>query len=227
MKRTTQINQETFRKSWRTYRLAPLAVAVSAVLLVAGCEQHDQTVTMYQNADDCSQAHPSMAEQCQTSYKQAQQEAIKTAPKYATQADCVAEFGEGQCTATPTSANSGTEQTAQTQQSGGSWMPLLAGYMMGRMMSGGFAQQPLFTSKTANSPMNGKFVDATGRSLGPATYGRTTKVDKSAMAPKPVTTKTITRGGFGETVAKQNTLNRSSSATSRPNSRSSSRTMGG
>lgn len=43
------------------------------------------------------------------------------------------------------------ENQAQAQQSSGSfWMPLMAGYMMGRLMGGGagFAQQPLFSSKT-------------------------------------------------------------------------------
>lgn len=56
------------------------------------------------------------------------------------------------------------EAQAQPQQSGSFWMPLMAGYMMGRMMGGGaYNQQPLFSSKSAASPANGKFVDATGK----------------------------------------------------------------
>lgn len=39
MKRTQNINQETFRKSWRSYRLAPVALAISAVFMLAGCEK--------------------------------------------------------------------------------------------------------------------------------------------------------------------------------------------
>jgi uncharacterized protein YgiB involved in biofilm formation len=40
------------------------------------------------------------------------------------------------------------ENQAQAQSSGSFWMPLMAGYMMGRMMGGGMgAQQPLFSSK--------------------------------------------------------------------------------
>jgi uncharacterized protein YgiB involved in biofilm formation len=103
-------------------------------------------------------------------------------------------------------------------------MPLMAGYMMGRMMGGGagFAQQPLFSPKTPNSPANGQFVDASGRNYGNATSGKTMTVPKTAMAPKPTTTSTITRGGFGETVAKQNSMQRSSSA-----SGTSSRSLGG
>lgn len=46
-------------------------------------------------------------------------------------------------------------------------MPLMAGYMMGRLMGGGagFAQQPLFSSKNPASPAYGKYTDATGKTM--------------------------------------------------------------
>ncbi|PIJ49481.1 hypothetical protein BL250_12925 [Erwinia sp. OLTSP20] len=205
MKRTRTINYAAFRKSWSARHLTPVALAISAVFMLAGCEQSDETVSMYQNADDCSKANPGQSEQCKTSYNNALKEAEKTAPKYASREDCVAEFGEGQC-----------QPASQASAGGGSfWMPLMAGYMMGRMMGGGYAQQPLFTSRNPASPANGKFVDATGRSYGSATSGRTTSVAKSALTPKPPTTTTVTRGGFGETVAKQATMSRSSATSSR------------
>ena len=228
MKRTKNINQNAFRKSWRSYRLAPVAVAVSAVFMLSACEESDETVSLYTNAQDCSQANPSQAEQCTIAYNNALQEAAKTAPKYATQADCIAEFGESMCTQAPAQAGiAGTsstegEQTAQAQSGGSMWMPLMMGYMMGRMMGGSAASQPLFSSKNPASPANGKFVDATGKSYGPAAAGgRSISVPKTAMAPKPPTTSTVTRGGFGDSVNKQATAQRSSSA------KSSSRSMGG
>jgi uncharacterized protein YgiB involved in biofilm formation len=46
-------------------------------------------------------------------------------------------------------------------------------------------------------------------------------VPKTAMVPKPATTSTVTRGGFGDSVAKQSTMQRSSASSS------SSRSMGG
>ncbi len=55
---------------------------------------------LYQNADDCSAANPQSAE-CTTAYNNALKEAERTAPKYATREDCVAEFGEGQCQQAP------------------------------------------------------------------------------------------------------------------------------
>ncbi|WNN43735.1 MULTISPECIES: DUF1190 family protein [Winslowiella] len=211
MKRTKQIKHASFRKSWSARHLTPVALAVTAVFMLAGCEQSDETVSMFQNADDCAKANPGQSAQCTTAYNNALKEAEKTAPKYATREDCVAEFGESQCQQTPAQAGVGTTNNAEAQQSGSFWMPLMAGYMMGRMMSGG-ASQPLFTSRAPNSPANGKFVDASGRNYGNATSGRTMTVPKTALAPKPATTSTVTRGGFGESVAKQNSMQRNSAA---------------
>lgn len=102
---------------------------------------------------------------------------------------------------------------AQNQSSGSFWMPLMAGYMMGRMMSGGmggYQQQPVFTSKkthparpTVNTPMQAVKTTA------PRSQVRSMNVPKTAMAPRPATTSTVTRGGFGESVAKQSTMQRS------------------
>ncbi|SQI42871.1 Protein of uncharacterised function (DUF1190) [Leminorella richardii] len=209
MKRTKHINRDSFRKASPIYRVAPVALAVSAVFMLSGCEQADESVSLFKNAEECQQVNPSMAEQCTTAYNAAQAEAVKTAPKYASRADCVAEFGESQCVETPAQAGMSSSQSSHS-----TWMPLMAGYMMGRMMSGSYAQSPLFTSNSPNSPARGKFVDASGKSFGNATTGRTMKVDKSALAPKPATTTTVTRGGFGESVAKQNAAARSSASSS-------------
>lgn len=243
IKRTKNINQGAFRKSWRVYRLAPVALAISTVFMLSACEQSDETVSLYTNAEDCTQKNPAQSEQCSLAYKNALQEAAKTAPKYATREDCVAEFGEEKCTqastqnATQTTATTQTASQAQaglatenqaSVQSGSFWMPLMAGYMMGRLMGGGTAApapaaQPLFSSSNPASPANRKFVDASGKNYGPAVAGgRTMAVPPSALAPKPATTTTITRGGFGESVAKQQTRMQRQSATT-PSQRS----MGG
>lgn len=120
--------------------------------MLAGCEKSDETVSLYQNADDCSAANPGKSAECTTAFNNALKEAERTAPKYATREDCIAEFGEGQCQQAPAQAGmapTGEGQAqAQNQSSGSFWMPLMAGYMMGRLMGGGMgAQQPLFSSK--------------------------------------------------------------------------------
>ena len=223
MKRTKQINHSSFRKSWNARHLTPVAIAITAVFMLSGCEQSDETVSLYQNADDCSVANPSKSAECTTVYNNALKEAERTAPKYDSREACIAEFGEGQCQQAPAQASLGGsgENQAQGQSSGSFWMPLMAGYMMGRMMSGG-ASQPLFSSKNPASPAYGKYADAGGKSYGAATPGRSMTVPKTAMAPKPATTSTVTRGGFGDSVAKQSTMQRSNASGTNTN-----RSMGG
>lgn len=197
MKRTRDIHHASFRKSLIPYSLAPLALVISSILLVSGCDQQTDSATMYKTVEDCRHAQPDQANQCQAAFQHAQQEAARTAPKYQNRADCVAEFGEDQC----------QQMTqAEPQHSGSFWMPLMAGYMMGRMLNNRPQAQPLFTPRSATSPGRGQFVDASGRSYGAATSGRTTPVTGSTFTPKPSSTNTITRGGFGRTVANQATV---------------------
>lgn len=146
MKRTKSINRDAFRKAFRPYRLAPVAIAITAVFALSGCEESDETVSLYMNAQECAQANPSQAAQCEDSYRTALQEAQRTAPKYATMEDCVAEFGDAQCTQTASidgnpvntenanNLNPDSSQMAQANSGGSFFMPLMAGYMMGRLM---------------------------------------------------------------------------------------------
>lgn len=209
MKRTKSIRHASFRKNWSARHLTPVALAVATVFMLAGCEKSDETVSLYQNADDCSAANPGKSAECTTAYNNALKEAERTAPGFLVPCQ-------------PGLVPAGTDLHQIQQSSGSFWMPLMAGYMMGRLMGGGagFAQQPLFSSKNPASPAYGKYTDATGKNYGAAQPGRTMTVPKTAMAPKPATTTTVTRGGFGESVAKQSTMQRSATGTS-------SRSMGG
>lgn len=58
IKRTKNINQDAFRKNWRAYRLAPVALAISTVFMLSACEQSDESVSLYTNAEDCAQKTP-------------------------------------------------------------------------------------------------------------------------------------------------------------------------
>ena len=54
MKRTQKVNLATFRKSWRSSRITPVALAVSAVFMLAGCEKKPEPVTLPEvNAENC------------------------------------------------------------------------------------------------------------------------------------------------------------------------------
>ena len=87
MKRTNNIQHAAFRKSWGARHLTPVALAVTAVFMLAGCEKTDETVTLYQNADDCSAANPGKSAECKTTFDNALKEAERTAPKYASRED--------------------------------------------------------------------------------------------------------------------------------------------
>ena len=63
--------------------------------MLAGCEKTDETVTLYQNADDCAAANPGKSAECTTTFNNALKEAERTAPKYASREDCVAENRDG------------------------------------------------------------------------------------------------------------------------------------
>ncbi len=188
--------------------------------MLAGCERVMKQC-LYQNADDCSAANPSKSAECTTAYNNALKEAERTAPKYATREDCVAEFGEGQCQQAPV-------QLAWHQKTGAG--PAIQREFLdaadGRLHDGtsdgrrrGICTAAAVLLENPASPAYGKYTDATGKTMAQPSR-RTMTVPKTAMAPKPTTTTTVTRGGFGESVAKQSTMQRSATGTS-------SRSMGG
>lgn len=125
MKRTKSIRHASFRKNWSARHLTPVALAVATVFMLAGCEKSDETVSLYQNADDCSAANPSKSAECTTAYNNALKEAERTAPKYATREDCVAEFGEGQCQQAPAQLAWHQKTSAGPAIQRSFWMPLI------------------------------------------------------------------------------------------------------
>ncbi|MFV2489141.1 hypothetical protein ACNIV5_26240, partial [Escherichia coli] len=58
MKRTKSKRNASFSKNWRARHLTTVALAVATVFMLACCEKRDETVSLYQNADDCSAANP-------------------------------------------------------------------------------------------------------------------------------------------------------------------------
>jgi uncharacterized protein YgiB involved in biofilm formation len=233
VKRTQDINHGTYRKKNPVFYLAPVALAVGAVFMLYGRSNADEVeATIYRNAQECIAANPTLVQACNASYESSLVEAQNTAPKYATKADCEAEFGVGACEVSQANAaeNGNPAQATQSEARQGSmWMPLMMGYMMGRMSGGAYGQSPMFSSSAARSPAYNKFVDATGRTFGSTAGNRSMKVDRSAFAPKPATTQTITRGGFGQSVTRMNNASAAKATSTRSSSSSSApaRTFGG
>jgi uncharacterized protein YgiB involved in biofilm formation len=232
-KRTKDIKHNKFRKVHHLFRVTPIALGVCSVLMLSGCGPEQIDARVYKNVGQCITQNPNLVDACRTSYKNAKIEAQKTAPKYATREDCEEEFGTNSCKRSPHHSSAITSRSGYSRSSN-TWTPSMSGYLMGRSNGYGFSHMPMFTSTTQSSPAYGKFVDATGRSYGKSIFNQNMKVDRSVFVPKPETTSTIKRGGFGESVKRMNSdssgSGKSSSTTNsshRSSYRSSYRSYGG
>lgn len=161
-------------------RSVKLVAMGTGLLLVAACEEAKVDTALFESVKQCTGLGFSEQE-CVANFNQAQQTHIVAAPKYTSQADCEADFGAEKCEVAP-----------QRTTSGGSvFMPLMAGYMMGSMLSGGGRGQPLYRSAGEAST----FRTADNKAVG-NTVGRT-QVAQSATKTPTTKTRTTSRGGFG------------------------------
>ncbi len=198
-------------------------------------EQKEEFRT-FSTVGECIRSGAFTDAQCEEEFKQA----LAQTPKFASLADCEQTFGAGNCGDNPlgqavssaaeavglagtaqaeaTQPQAGTTQNGTAQQlsqgsayqSGGSWMPLMAGFMMGRMLSGGNmyqGSQPLFrdTQPGGSTPAGGStFRTATGDVVKPDAAGRVSnpgtgirKGFQSTAKPVMARGSTTSRSGFG------------------------------
>lgn len=185
MKRTKHIDLNMMRKEpkKRSFR-GPLAIGIAAVTL-ASCSSQEE-VMVVNSAAECVTNSELSLEECQAAYQQAQEEAERTGPKYSSVSECESEFGDGQCVQT---------------RSGGMFMPMMTGFMIGRMLSGsssykGYGYNPVYRYNRPYSKHHNQIMTADGFVIGKPGQ-KSYKVDKSAMKTKPSVTRTVSRGGFG------------------------------
>ncbi|MGP1944932.1 MAG: DUF1190 domain-containing protein [Arsenophonus sp. ET-KM2-MAG3] len=206
IKRTKDINQNAFRKIWRTYRLSPIALTISSIFILSACEQSDKMVSLYTNTEDCSRKSSSQNEQCSLVYKNELQETIKTSEKHATDEDCIIEFDKEECTQALTQNE---VQNKANGNSGSFLIPLMTGYMMRNIIGNSAsvttpATQPQLNSNNSHNLENRKFFNIRDKNYKENTSrGNTITTPISKSTHKTVTTNTITRGGFGESINKK------------------------
>ena len=168
-------------KRWSSISVG-LMMGVSIIALTA-CEEAKVEASVYESLEQCKKDSVMSADQCEISFKEARGQHAAVAPKFASQADCQADFGAGKC-----------EQAPYRTSSGGSvFMPIMMGYMMGSLIGGrrSMISQPLYRS--AKNP--NIFRTANNRSAG-STTGRT-RVATSATRRPSFKSSTRSRGGFG------------------------------
>ncbi|HJO56851.1 MAG TPA: DUF1190 domain-containing protein [Nitrospinaceae bacterium] len=159
-----------------------LMMSASLVALTA-CEEPKVDASIFKSVEQCKSDPLTTSDQCESRFKEAQSQHVAVAPKYASEADCQADFGVGKCEVAPYKTSSG----------GSVFMPLMMGYMMGSMIGGrgSMMSQPLY--RAAQSPNS--FRTAENRNVGSKT-GRT-KVASSATSRPTFKSSTRSRGGFG------------------------------
>jgi len=207
MKRTKKVQSTRFKKSSSLYQPKPLLGVLLGGALLSGCSDNE-TGFMYYSEADCIDDNPGSIGVCQAAYQNALDEAAATAPKYTEMASCEIDFGIGNCTDTPLD-----------YRPLGIAMPMMAGFLLTRAMLDDddfdidFKKKkkkpkPFFTSYNSRSPFAGRLVSSTGMDYGRA-GSRKAKVPSSIFSTKPKAAKTMSRGGFGRTVAKARASSRS------------------
>lgn len=124
-----------------------LVLMGSLTVAVGGCgsEEVTEEFRAYNSIEECVNEQIFSQQEC----RDFAIAAVRENPQFADKAECEREFGEGNCTQ--------PENVQGERRQGSSWMPLLAGYMVGRYLGGGSMMQgaqPLYRQPAA-APQQG------------------------------------------------------------------------
>lgn len=174
-------------KRSRILHLSSLMATASFTLAACGSPPQQQVATAapegewdtraegaFRTVEECKTSGTATAADCDAAYQAASADAQANAPKFASRAECEAASGPGEC-------------EERVEANGGSvFMPMLAGFLIGRMLSNGTRAAP-----SALFKQNGSYRTANG-----AFAGRTAPANQRADA-KNTGSRAVSRGGFG------------------------------
>lgn len=199
----------------RSKKAALCLMVPAAALMLSACGEEREQAMVFESINDCASSTLVSPEQCRSDYAEAAALHPQVAPKYVDKASCETDFGVGQCE----SAVPATEGQPQQASAGGMFMPMMMGFLAGRMMSGlqqgqpqagaapagaqpnaqaaggktNVATQPLYKSRDDR----GTFRTATNKpvagGIGPITL--------KPSQVKPQAGQLVPRGGFGSQAA--------------------------
>lgn len=170
-------------KRSRVVRLALLGSA--SALALAACDDSKDPLAdnknFFQDPAQCARVYDDAT--CKTGFAQAQEEHVKTAPKFANREECEEKFGVGNC-------QWGQAQPGQQASSGGGgfFMPLMMGYMMGNML-GGSGSSSAFRSGSSSFSSSPVYRDTSN-----TVYSGSRSLGTTSISAAPAS-----RGGFGST----------------------------
>lgn len=166
----------------RKSRYVTFLLAGAAAATLSACDQNTTAEDAVLYADPAACAKEADADTCNAAYQTARNEHVQQAPKFATPAECEA-AGFSKCEETQVTTADGTSHSM--------FMPLMMGYMMGRMMSPG---RMMPGAPTTARPVYGDragFLRAGGSTVGRVAPGAT------SLGPNGIATRVTSRGGFG------------------------------
>jgi uncharacterized protein YgiB involved in biofilm formation len=195
----------TTRKRSNSLKLSTMLAGATALSL-AGCDDPGSQASWdpnrgeqveafsYKSLEECKAANEVSDQQCDTSYAAAQKDDQKNAPRYEARASCEEVYGAGNC-------------VPRTQADGHSvFGPLLAGFVIGRMLDGGGGYRGTGLYRRDDAYGGGYYSTWGGRLDRDYSTGRTV-ISKNSIdppdairsAPPKIQTRTsvVSRGGFG------------------------------
>lgn len=167
-----------------------LALLGAAAFGLSACREEGVETLVVRDIASCMDLGGYTQAECEAADAEAQAQNRETAPRYDALAVCEEQHGVGAC----------EQEVTTTGQGGGSiFLPILAGYMMGRMLSGGgLASKPLYPTaggqvatadgRTAFNKVGGKGV------VSPAGFQAAPNTRQMAPMSKAQVDQ---RGGFG------------------------------
>lgn len=188
----------TARRSKRsaTISLVLLAGAGAAAFSFARRDpsQREEDALVYATDGACIADGVRPADACVAEYRAALDNYAASAPRYPDQAECEHHHGPGGCTA----------RTGATPGDTLSFVPLMAGYMIGRTAAQSLPVQPLYRhapeeQRQASAGTSGGYCTGSGGRVFTTGGGSVARVSSAVARTTTGAPRTIARGGFGGT----------------------------
>ncbi len=170
-------------------------LTISSAAALAGCGRGEpaQQAQVYSSVAQCKAQNPGSA--CDQAWQASVGEHHKSAPQFSQQAACEAQYGQGRC------------QAMNDERHGGSvFIPVMAGFMLGRMMSGGgygggggYFGHPVYAGRGGLFSGGARVGDLAGGGGLPARTSVPVTEAGALSSPRASTRGSTIRGGFGRT----------------------------
>lgn len=171
-----------------------------SALAMGGCDDRDTAVTFFDDVESCTASAERLGlttEDCERGFAEAMTEHASHAPRYEDLALCEELHGTDACAP--------AEEADAVAGGSGSFMPFIAGYLIGNSLANRGANSATIASRPLYSTQSGSMAFSNGANAGPMASGQMGRTSASAMtAPRgpavsaPLTRAEVTqRGGFG------------------------------